>query len=1239
MRNRRILFFFLLFPFGLSAQTQERIHVTIGRLTAVTPPLRNWQPDPHEMSGKVPMRDQRGLLFARDLQPLILSNYGSRQHGEDPLLQKGFGKIKSPGLTNQAYGRQVSPPLAIERDGGSVGSDINGIPYTNLSPADPTLAVGPNHIIQMVNGPGGSSQFRVFDKTGTPLTAQAAMEQLPGASYNGAGDCVAWYDQLADRFVMSEFGDSSRTGGSINSLIIAVSVNNDPTGSWYVYEFSDATFFPDYPKFGNWPDAWYGVTRDFLGSTAGYSGNSVWAFNKAKMIAGDPTAEVQRVRLSDPDVKYNSLCPVSMAGMTPPAAGTPGMFIYYNDNDYTSSPTDADSLGIITFHVDFLAPSKSVVKVLRNMEVAPFKSNVCPSRNCAPSPSGNTYDVISDRIMNKPWYRNFGSHEDIVINHTVDADGNGLSALRWYLLRKSGTSWDVNQQGTFSPQENTNCFASSPIHRFMGSVSINGAGQIALAYNSSGLTRNASIGFTGRNDGDPNNLMTYAETNPVIGTAYGTFNSRWGDYSDLQPDVADDSLFWFTAMYGAGDTKWDTRILSFRLLPNLNLDARLVSVNHPTECKNPCTQDVRPDITIRNLGNATLHDLDVLLSVNGSAPVVSHWTGSLAISNEVNYTLPSFTLPLGTDTLRIFLANPNGGSDQNTSNDTLSVILTIGASAILPLQEGFENLAFPSPTWTLVSSGTPTYHWNRSTLAAHSGQASIMVDNYQTNEPGQVTDLRTPVMDISLADSADLAFYYAAGLVSAGKLDTLEVLASSDCGNSFRSIWKKWGTELATRNGVSANPFLPTAQEWRKVTLDLSTFIRSEKIILAFRNTNQFGNNIWLDDIQVESIPFTGNDAHPLALVSPPDITCTEDLKPELRFVNMGKDTLKSLDISYQVDGGPVLFTHWTGNLERLAGATVPLSPSKFFATGAHKVVFLTSLPNGIPDEHPADDTLKTTIYRQPIRPLPETEGFESGVPPPGWAEVHDPRITGWESYNGFSPLGGLSAYMKNYRNAASDAKASLITPIYQFSEADSVIFDFNLAAATYSYPGSTNIPLDTLEVFVSTDCGASYTSVYKKWGAELQTLGDPSQPYAAYYFPSPSDDWRLEHVNLTDALGGAHEFIVKVQCTSNHENNLYIDNAHVYTIELPSRLKESGYLVNPNPFRDKFLLRFHPDASKVIGWELFSSSGQMVKKGFYGAGNAPASQLISTGNLPSGVYALRIRLTDKTVTLKVVKL
>jgi hypothetical protein len=1230
-----VLFLFFLHN-SLSAQVAKNPSIVNGHRTAVTGSLKNWKPDNSNPLLRIKMRDEKGLIFARDLDPLTFTNYGSRFGGPDPLWQKNFDKKSNISVTSgQEQALKLMESKSLEWDASVINKNFDGIPIANVSPGDPTIAVGPNHILEMVNGQNGSAYFRIFDKNGGALGLQAFMDQLPGSSYNGGGDCIAWYDQLENRFVMTEFGDSSQTGTNVNTLIIAVSQTSDPLGSWYIYEFSDNSFFPDYPKYANWHDAWYGMTRDFEGS---YIGNSVWAFNKAKMIAGDSVAEVQRFRFSSPDNKYNSMCPVSLLGNLPAPAGTPGMFLYYSDDNFTVSQSDVDSVGIITFKVDFANPANSVARIESSMAVAPFRSNVCGSRNCAPSPSGNGYDVISSRFMNRPYYRNFGPYQSIVGNHTVDATGSSVSGLRWYEFRSSLSPWSVYQQGTFSPQDDFACNNTPNMHRFMGAIAMNSKGQIAMGYNSSSAERFASISVTGRNSTDPLNLMSYQEKDAILGTGYGSFGNRWGDYNEIIPDAVNDSLFWFCGMYGSGPNSWKTRIVSFTLAPNNELDAAISNIEFPNTCENLCSQLVNPRVKIKNNGNQILTSATINIQLENGTVSSYPWTGTLQITQENIFVLPLVTLPTGTFTLKAFITNPNGGADQNSSNDTSSISVSVSTPAVLPFSEGFESVTFLPGGWSQFTNGGNSFRWSRTTSASFGGAASVKFDNYNNNEPGKFSDLRTPLLNATASDSINLSFRMAAALFDLQTSDTLEIWVSTDCGGAFQRVWRKFGTDLATRPGALSAEYIPTPNEWRQENVNLSAYAGSEKIIISFRNINNFGNNIYLDDISITKAAFPVRDASILRINSPIPVVCETSIVPDLSFVNLGKDTLKTLKISYSIDGGPVQSSNWSGSLTRLQGSTIKLAGSTV-TTGQRTLTVYSAEPNGLTDEFKTNDTARLAFGVKKQVSLPVTEGFEgNSFPPDQWNQVNPDNRNSWINSPTAARNGASSLLMKNFNYAPAGQVDEFISPLVNYSNVDSVYLHFQLSAATMSFPGSTEIPLDTLEILVSTDCGKSYTTVYQKWGAALQTLGNVNTGNTAEFIPRTQKEWRKEELNLTSILGTSNSFLVNFRNTSNTENNIFIDDINIFTKTLPAKLKNNGYLISPNPFRNKFTLQHYPGTEKFNGLDIYNSLGQRVYSKIITPGTGSSVIDIDLGTLPSGIYMVRIIYTDRIVVERVVK-
>lgn len=246
--------------------------------------------------------------------------------------------------------RPFRKPIMTSPANRAVTANFAGIGYQPLNPPDPSLCVGPNHVIQMINGSSGAL-FLITDKAGNQLKAATFLDAITGKG--GLGDPIALYDQLADRYVLTEFVNKAEAGSE--GLAMAVSQTPDPLGAWYVYFFSTGTTFPDYPKFSVWNDAYYATTNDFANATS-YSGSSVYAFDSAKMLAGNATATMQRFTLGSAS-KHFSMSPVCLEGTTTPPAGTGGLIAYMFDDAWTSTTADADSIGIFKFDVNFTTPA------------------------------------------------------------------------------------------------------------------------------------------------------------------------------------------------------------------------------------------------------------------------------------------------------------------------------------------------------------------------------------------------------------------------------------------------------------------------------------------------------------------------------------------------------------------------------------------------------------------------------------------------------------------------------------------------------------------------------------------------------------------------------------------------------------------------------------------------------------------------------------------------------------------
>ncbi|MBK7030203.1 MAG: T9SS type A sorting domain-containing protein [Bacteroidales bacterium] len=133
-----------------------------------------------------------------------------------------------------------------------------------------------------------------------------------------------------------------------------------------------------------------------------------------------------------------------------------------------------------------------------------------------------------------------------------------MHAIRWYEMRKSGSNWQIHQQGTYAPDS---------LHRWNGSIAMDGNGNIALGYSLSGSKIFPSIAVTGRRNSDPPGLMSMLEEIVLPGSGSQTGLSRWGDYSSMNVDPVDDATFWYTNEYyqTSNYMTWASRIASFTI--------------------------------------------------------------------------------------------------------------------------------------------------------------------------------------------------------------------------------------------------------------------------------------------------------------------------------------------------------------------------------------------------------------------------------------------------------------------------------------------------------------------------------------------------------------------------------------------------------------------------------------------------------------------------------------------------
>lgn len=440
--------------------------------------------------------------------------------------------------------------------------NVAGQAYSGVMPPDPAGDVGTTHYVQAINGNSGAL-YRIYDKSGAAVTGTLSLEALGmgGACASGAGDPIVLFDELANRWLLTEF--SSNAG---RSVCIYLSQYADPTVSqtWTRYVVQMPSF-PDYPKYGVWPDAYY------LGTNEAPTGAEIYALDRAGMLAGLPIATQRFVAPALPGFGFQVLQPVDLDGAALPPAGAPGVFLRHRDDeahDPGANHPSADRLELFELAVDWSAPANSTLTGPIPVAVSEFSSDIngLSSFNGFAQPSGQKLDPLREQVMFRPAYRAFGTFEQIVGNFTTDIDGADTGGVRWFELRRSGGpahAWRLYQEGTLALGDH--------VDRWMGAVASDQDGNLGLAYSAVRDTTHsppnhagvpAGLRFSGRLDGDTVDVMTLGESLLVAGTGSQSGN-RWGDYQAMSVDPADGCTFWFTGAHVAAG-QWATRIAGLR---------------------------------------------------------------------------------------------------------------------------------------------------------------------------------------------------------------------------------------------------------------------------------------------------------------------------------------------------------------------------------------------------------------------------------------------------------------------------------------------------------------------------------------------------------------------------------------------------------------------------------------------------------------------------------------------------
>lgn len=477
-------------------------------------------------------------------------------------------------------------------------------------------------------------------------------------------------------------------------------------------------------------------------------------------------------------------------------------------------------------------------------------------------------------------------------------------------------------------------------------------------------------------------------------------------------------------------------------------------------------------------------------------------------------------------------------------------------------------------------------------------------------------------------------------------------VASHECGHCFnlRHIWADDGGSCAFSDNVSDTPNQADATSSPCPTYPYTDACQPNAPGIMFMNYMDYGSeackNIFtqgqatrthnaLYNLAYASLltsdgcqpVFSVNDAGVSAVSSPAPIICDTVFDPVVELKNFGTGILTSAVIKYSIDGGTVNSYSWSGSLNSLASTTVTL-PTLTINPGLHTMKAYPTQPNGVNDPNPFNDTTTYTFKIAIIgQNAPIVQGFQNQYfPNNGWSYGnYDGGIT-WTrvSAHKATPFG---IEMENYNYAAVGEVDDLIVPNVNLLSVDEIpILTFWVA-----YAMRTTGISDTLEVVVSTDCGASWTSVYKKWQDSLSTAAATTSPFV----PVTAGDWRQETIDLTQ-FTFSDNVIIKFRNINNNQNNLYIDDINLNILTgINQELDRNRVSIYPNPTTGHITVNCASLKSEGFAIGISDALGRLVMKRNY---SLPQSAIdLDLSNFSNGIYLIHLNTATGTFTQKIV--
>lgn len=660
--------------------------------------------------------------------------------------------------------------------------------------------------------------------------------------------------------------------------------------------------------------------------------------------------------------------------------------------------------------------------------------------------------------------------------------------------------------------------------------------------------------------------------------------------------------------------------------PVLN-DLGITAVSAPATSE--CRGSMVPTLTLTNTGTNTVSSVVLRLTVNGTVVETKQidFTTPLAVGAATTATLSARTMTSGSYTYIFSIQQVNGTTDGNATDNTATVTTLVPYETTIPFTETFASVP---ASWSVQNPDDATT-WALATAPREvSSNTTMYLNFYDYDDATGATDvLKGPVFSLAGTTAPYLLFDVAYATYKNSN-DGLMVYILPECSDDLSQgtqVYYKHGSSLATTATVTTS-FVPAgAGSWRREAIDLSAFAGQTNLQLAFVTVNDWGNNLYLDNVSIVSS--LSENLTLSAVESPAPVRCGTDATPVLTVKNSGAVTVSSFRINYAVDEGTVSSTTISQVIAAGESKSVTL-PAITLAAGSNTLSFTLAEPNGLADTDVSDNSIEyTTLVNTASAKIPLRENFDDDYAGQ-WSIINPRGGMEWEevttNYN-------QSLYFNAYTNTTQGDESWLVSPVLDFSEATTASVFFDLSYRYNTTGTDRNIGKDNLRVLASSDCGDTYSEVlFDKKGEGLSSI---SQSQA--WLPASASDWSRTYLNL-NAFAGQEAVRLAFVFANGYNNNIYIDNIEFFVSDNATPVSAAQpfavYGTDPGSPSD-FYITFNLDSTQAVTYELVDMTGRQVAKEQLPEVLNQTYRVDASGS-GSGIYILRLQISGKYYATRV---